>query len=107
MPHHSGHQKEDELGWYMQGSATEVADILTEFAQELRNGDINVWKGQRELQLAPQSKIEMRVEAIADEDGRQGFHVTMHWYTTSGTADLHSGANMGVDVGGDRPRLGD
>lgn len=107
MPHHSGHQKEDELGWYMEGSPTEVADILAEFAQELRRGDVNVWKGQRELHLSPEGKVSFAVQAVVDTDGRQGFHMKMHWYDTSATADAHGGANMGVEVGGRGPKLGD
>ncbi len=107
MPHHSGHQKEDELGWYMAGTVREVADVLMEFAQELRNGDVNVWKGQRELHLSPQGKVELRVEAIVDQDGRQGLHMKLHWDATSAAADFHSGANMGVELGGEGRKLGD
>jgi amphi-Trp domain-containing protein len=99
MPQHQGHQKEDELGWFMRGSAREVADVLMEFAQELRNGDVNVWKGQRELHLSPEGSIDFRVEAIVDGDGREGLHMRLHWETTSASADLHGGANMGVPLG--------
>lgn len=107
MPQHPGHDKEDELGWYMEGSTTEVADVLMEFAQELRAGDVNVWKGQRELHLSPEGKLSLRVEAMVDEDGRQGLHMGLHWETTSATADMHGGANMGLEIGGDGPKLGD
>ena len=57
----------DQLGWSMEGSAVEIADILSEFARELRNGDVNVWKGQRELHLNPEGKLSLRVEAKADD----------------------------------------
>jgi amphi-Trp domain-containing protein len=99
MAQHPGHQKEDELGWHMTGSAQEIGDILAEFAQGLRSGDVNVWKGQRELHLSPGGKVDFRVEAVVDEDGRQGFHMKLHWTSTSATADMHSGANMGLEVG--------
>lgn len=107
MPQHAGQQKEDELGWFMTGSAQEIADILMEFAQELRRGDVNVWKGQRELHLAPEGKLEFRVEAIVDADGREGLHMKLHWDTTSAAADPHSGANMGVALGGGDRNLAD
>ena len=107
MPQHPGQQGGDELGWYMEGSVQEVADILMEFAQELRQADVNVWKGQRELHLSPHGKVQFRVEAIADDNGRQGLHLKMHWETTSASADLHSGANMGVQMGGQGQKLGD
>lgn len=100
------HHKEDELGWYMEGSPAEVADILAQFAQELRRGDVNVWKGQRELHLSPEGKVSLRVQAIVDDDGQQGFHMKMHWYDTSAAADLHSGANMGVELGGRGANMG-
>ncbi len=57
----------DQLSWSMEGSAVEIADILSEFARELRNGDVNVWKGQRELHLNPEGKLSLRVEAKADD----------------------------------------
>jgi amphi-Trp domain-containing protein len=107
MPQHPGQQKEDELGWYMEGSAEEVAEILMEFAQELRAGDVNVWKGQRELHMAPQGRLSLRVEAIVDQDGQQGLHMGLHWNATSSAADMHGGANMGVELGGGGPKLGD
>ena len=107
MPQHAGHQKEDELGWYMQGSSQEVADVLMEFAQELRGGDVNVWKGQRELHMSPEGKLSLRVEAIIDQDGYEGLHMSLHWQATPATADLSGGANMGVEMGGDGPKLGD
>jgi amphi-Trp domain-containing protein len=107
MPQHPGHQKEEELGWHMTGSAREIGDILAEFAQELRGGDVNVWKGQRELHLSPEGKVSLQVEAIVDEDGREGFHMKLHWTNTSATADMHSGANMGIEVGGQGRKLGD
>lgn len=58
----------DQLSWRMQGSAAEIADVLAEFARELRNGDVNIWKGQRELHLNPEGKIALRVEAKADDE---------------------------------------
>ena len=79
MPNTPGQQKADELAWRMTGSPGEVADILAEFADELRRGDVNVWKGQRELHLAPESALELHVSAIVDRDGRQGLHLMLHW----------------------------
>lgn len=107
MPQHPGHQKEDELGWYMEGSAAEVADVLMEFAQELRSGDVNVWKGQCELHLSPEGRLSLRVEAIVDQDGREGLHMGLHWTATSAAADMHGGANTGLELGGAGPKLGD
>ena len=104
MTEHAGHEhaKEDEVAWKMQGSSTEVADVLMEFAQGLRSGDVNVWKGQRELHLSPEGRIRMSVDAIADADGYEGLHIKLHWDTTSATADLHGGANTGLPLGGDK-----
>lgn len=96
MPQHSGHQPDDTLGWYMDGSATEVADILTEFAQELRRGDVNVWKGQRELHLAPGGKLRFEVRAEASDDGREQLRMILDWDASSAAMDLHGGSNEGV-----------
>ena len=63
----------------MTGSVTEVADILAEFAQELRRGDVNVWKGQHSLHLHPESQLALRVEATVDQDGRQNLALRLHW----------------------------
>ncbi len=95
-------QQRDELGWYMEGSPTEVADILMQFAQQLRSGDVNIWKGQRELHLMPEGRLQFQVHAVADDDGREGLHMKLHWNLTSGAADLHSGASdyMGTPLGG-------
>lgn len=79
MPKHSGQQQQDELEWHMTGTSAEVADILTEFAQELRRGDVNVWKGQRSLHLTSASRFDLRVEAILDQDGGQALHIQLHW----------------------------
>ena len=79
MPTHPGHQHADELAWRMTGSVTEVADILAEFAQELRRGDVNVWKGQRSLHLHPESQLALSVEATVDQDGRQSLNLRLHW----------------------------
>ena len=106
MPQHGGQQTGDELGWYMEGSAVEVADILMEFAQELRSGDVNVWKGQRELHLMPEGRLQLRVDAISDDDGREGLHLKLHWNTTSAAANLHSGADEYMGVPLDDPSRG-
>ncbi len=79
MPKHPGHQQQDELEWHMTGTSAEVADILVEFAEELRRGDVNVWKGQRSLHLNPTSRLDLRVEAIVDKDSGQALHVHLHW----------------------------
>jgi amphi-Trp domain-containing protein len=79
MPTHPGQQQSDELAWRMTGSVAEVADILAEFAEELRRGDVNVWKGQRSLHLHPEAQLALSVEAISDQDGRQRLHLRLHW----------------------------
>ena len=57
----------DHIAWHMEGSPAEIADILAEFARELRNGDVNIWKGQRELHLNPEGRLRFQVEARADD----------------------------------------
>ena len=76
-------QGADQIGWHMEGSAGEVADILVEFARELRNGDVNVWKGQRELHLNPEGRLTLRVEAKAD-DQREWLDIQLGWSTHLG-----------------------
>ena len=76
----------DQLGWHMEGSIGEVADILSEFARELRNGDVNIWKGQRELHLNPEGRLTLRVEARAD-DQREWLDIQVAW-PVSGTDAL-------------------
>jgi amphi-Trp domain-containing protein len=73
----------DQLGWHMEGSAGELADILMEFARELRNGDVNVWKGQRELHLNPMGKLTLRVHARAD-DQREWLDMQLAWPVSTG-----------------------
>jgi amphi-Trp domain-containing protein len=68
----------DQLGWHMEGSVNEIADILAEFARELRNGDVNVWKGQRELHLNPEGRLRLQVEAKAD-DQREWLDMQLAW----------------------------
>jgi amphi-Trp domain-containing protein len=63
----------------MTGSVTEVADILAEFAEELRRGDVNVWKGQRSLHLHPESRLALSAEATLDQHGGQGLLLRLHW----------------------------
>jgi len=67
----------------MEGSAVEIADVLMEFARELRNGDVNVWKGQRELHLSPEGKLMLRVEAKADEQ-QEWLDMQLSWPAHSG-----------------------
>ena len=76
-------QDVDQLGWRMEGSAAEIADVLAEFAQELRNGEVNVWKGQRELHLNPEGRLTLRVHAKAD-DRREWLEFELAW-TVHGT----------------------
>jgi amphi-Trp domain-containing protein len=71
-------QDEDKIGWHMQGSAEEIADILVEFARELRKGDVNIWKGQRELHLNPEGKLSLYVEAKANDD-REWLDIQLGW----------------------------
>ncbi len=73
----------DHIGWHMEGSAVEIADVLMEFARELRNGDVNVWKGQRELHLNPEGKLMLRVEAKADEQ-QEWLDMRLSWPAHSG-----------------------
>jgi amphi-Trp domain-containing protein len=79
MPTHPGQQHQDELTWRMSGSVLEIADILTEFADELRRGDVNVWKGQRNLELHPNHTLELQVDAVTDPTGRQGLQLNLRW----------------------------
>ena len=76
-------QGSEQIGWHMEGSAGEVADILSEFARELRSGDVNVWKGQRELHLNPEGRLTLRVEAKAD-DQREWLDIQLGWSTHMG-----------------------
>ena len=89
MPTHPGQQRTEELAWRMTGSVAEVADILAEFAEELRRGDVNVWKGQRGLHLRLDSRLALSVEAVVDQGGRQGLHLRLHW--GKGHADAATG----------------
>lgn len=71
-------QNVSELGWHMTGTAEEVADILVEFAEDLRRGDVTVWKEKRELHIDPSGKIELSVKA--DREGSQdGLSIDMQW----------------------------
>ena len=83
MTHHDA----DQIAWHMEGSVTEIADILAEFAQELRNGDVNVWKGQRELHLNPEGRLSLRVQARA-EDQREALELQLSWTLNSGGGAL-------------------
>ncbi len=77
------HHDPDHIACHMEGSVTEIADILAEFAQELRNGDVHVWKGQRELHLNPEGRLSLRVQARAD-DQREGLEMQLSWTVSSG-----------------------
>ena len=68
----------EHIGWHMEGSSGEVADVLAEFARELRNGDVNVWKGQRELHLNPEGRLTFSVQARAD-DRREWLDMQLAW----------------------------
>ncbi len=82
------HHDPDQIGWRMEGSATEIADILAEFARELRNGDVNVWKGQRELHLNPEGRLTLHVEAKAD-DQKEWLDIQLSWPAHAGGDPLH------------------
>jgi amphi-Trp domain-containing protein len=69
---------QSELGWHMTADAADIADILTEFANELRRGDVVVWKDQRELHIDATGKIQMSVRAD-EKDGGGGLSIDMHW----------------------------
>lgn len=73
----------DQIGWHMTGSAVEIADILSEFASELRRGDVNIWKGQRELHLDREGPVSLQVEAKVD-DQREWLDIQLSW-TMGGT----------------------
>ncbi len=77
------HHDPDQLSWRMEGSAGEIADILAEFARELRSGAVNVWKGQRELHLNPEGKLSLRVEAKAD-DQNEWLDMRLSWVAHMG-----------------------
>jgi amphi-Trp domain-containing protein len=79
MPTHSGQQQPGELAWRMTGSVPDVADILAEFAEELRRGDVNVWKDQRSLHLHPESQLALSVEASVGQGGRHELRLQLHW----------------------------
>jgi amphi-Trp domain-containing protein len=68
-----------EIGWRMTGSANEVADILVEFAEELRKGDVTVWKGQRELHIDPTGQIHMSVHADSEPSGNADLRIELKW----------------------------
>ncbi|MBA3944635.1 MAG: amphi-Trp domain-containing protein [Herpetosiphonaceae bacterium] len=91
----------DELKWHMEGNAGEIADILMQFAQELRQGDINVWKGQRELHLDPAGRINFSVDAVVDDNGQEGLHMKLHWTSQRGGGDALGG---GAAPSGEPPR---
>ena len=78
----------DHIAWHMEGSPAEIADILAQFARELRNGDVNIWKGQRELHLNPEGRLRFQVEARAD-DQREWLHMQLAW-------PAHTGGDLGT-----------
>ncbi|GAC1365937.1 MAG: hypothetical protein NVS4B8_06810 [Herpetosiphon sp.] len=92
----------EKMNWHMEGNAGEVADILMQFAQEFRAGDVNVWKGQRELHLDPMGRINFSVEANVDDDGREGLHMRLHWTATGPDRNALS-AGSAPDGGTPRP----
>lgn len=91
----------DEMKWHMEGDAGAIADILMQFAQELRAGDITVWKGQRELHLDPTGRITFSVDAIADDNGQEGLHMNLHWISQPAGIDALGG---GAAPSGEPPR---
>lgn len=68
-----------ELGWHMSGSADEVADILIQFAEELRGGDVTVWKSNRELHISPSGSINLSVHADNEGPGKADLRIEMSW----------------------------
>lgn len=75
------------LGWHMTGSAGEVADVLMQFAQELRQGMVSVWKGPREIHLDPTGQISLDVTGTTTDEGREGLQILLYWTTQDAAAD--------------------
>jgi amphi-Trp domain-containing protein len=71
-------QQETGLGWHMTAGSREIADILTEFAEEIRRGDVVVWKEKDELHIDPTGKIHMSVQA-GQNGGSEGLMINLHW----------------------------
>lgn len=91
----------EDLSWRMTGNAGEIADTLMQFAQEFRQGDVTIWKGQRELHMDPTGRIEFNVEAIVDDDGHEGLHMKLHWIGRAPERDALGG---GAAPDGEPPR---
>lgn len=66
------------LTWSMTGTADEVAHILTDFANDLRRGDLTVWKEEQELHIDPAGDIKVSVKA-GHETGHDGLTITLDW----------------------------
>ncbi len=58
-----------ELAWHMTGNADEVANILTEFADEIRAGDLAIWKDKSEMHLYLAGKIDLSVKSSNGPNG--------------------------------------
>ncbi len=68
-----------ELAWRMTGNAQEVADILIQFAEQLRRGDVTVWKAQRELHINSDGQIELSVRADSTGNGDADLLIELKW----------------------------
>lgn len=88
MPRTTGQQKDTQMGWVTQGSRHDIANILMEFAQELRNGDVNVWNLKRELHLNPEGQLVLHVQAHVDENGREGLQMKLQWNASGEAMDI-------------------
>jgi len=78
-----------ELSWRMTGNAAEIADILTQFAEQLRSGDITVWKAQRELHITSDGPIELAVKADSTAIGDADLRIELKWDHDKETSPRH------------------
>lgn len=69
---------QNEIAWKMTGNAAEIADILAEFAEEVRRGDVVVWKNQNELHLDARGKMHMAVRG-SHGDSKDGLQIHLTW----------------------------
>jgi len=71
-------QEPEKLGWTMTGNADEIAHILTDFANDLRRGDLTVWRKESTLHIDTTGNI--RVSVQAGHDGNHdGMTIKLDW----------------------------
>jgi len=74
---------EPHVAWQMTGNAEDVAKILTDFADELRKGDVTVWKENSELHIDPTGQIKLSVSADSADTGFADLRIDMRWKSDS------------------------